>query len=277
MKKFVSLYIALNIMLISVLAAPYDMGYLASARHTLVSIMRTATDTFGDNKVSGAPSSTPSNTDSEKPNIRNIREVAAALAVVDSIMYCTYDGEEMKKMIYYINGGKDKYECYFDSDSYNVGGKHHHNQLNRGSLVYVNLDEKDVVEQYRVIAVMDNGTGLPDVDPNGNPIFNSSKISLKYSYILDYGYGKGILDIDLTDGSSLSVPTDSNMYTIQSEKNNVKIYTDSCTSADVYKAEYRDDTGKTAVYPVISVLYEDESVFTCSYSTQVYIDGNITE
>lgn len=278
MKKIICLYIALNIIFTGAFAAPYDFEYLASGRHTLVTLLQNLSKTFiaGDHKVEDE-SVTPSVPDKEKPKNKHISEVAAALAVVDSIISCTYEGEDMKKMTYYVNNGADKKECYFDSGSYSTSGKFAYDQLTRGSLVYINPDKQGVVDQYRVVAVFDKVMNMPIVDVDSSAIFNSSKISFVSSYILDYGYANQSYGIDLTDGNSLSIPSESYMYTIEPERNSVKIHTGSFSDGDVYKAEYHDDLDKTVVYPVVSVLYDDESVFTCSYSTPVYVDGDITQ
>ena len=275
MKKFICLYIVLNIICISAYCAPYDMTYLASPRYALVSLIRSiAASTSDDEPKVDEPASI---TEKEKPKYRNLSDVAAAVAVVDSIIHSSYEGEDMMKMVYYVNGDGEKHECYFDAGSYSLGGRYTYENLTRGSLVYIALDKNGVVDEYRVVSVLDKSTGRPVVDSDPTHIFISQKVTFATSYILDYRYKNGFYAVELTDGGSLSVSSDSIMYTVAPERNTVKIYSDSFTDADVYKAEYQDSLGQTVVYPVISVIYEGESVFTCGYSTPVYIGGDITQ
>lgn len=276
MKKLICLYIALNIVLTGAFAAPYDFEYLTSGRYALITLMQSMANASDGGKNDTAASSS-SDTDKEKPKHRHISEVAAAVAVTDSISYCTYDGEDMKKMTYYVNGGEEKKECYFDSGSYNMGGKYDYDDLTAGSLVYVDLDKNGIVGEYHIVAVFDKASGLPKVDSSVTISFGNGKIKSVNSYILDYRYRNDFYNIELTNGNNISVPSDSYMYTVEPERISVRIHTDTFSGGDVYKAEYRDDLGKTVVYPVISVLYKDEAVFTCTYSTPVYINGDITQ
>lgn len=276
MKKIICIYISLNIILTGAFAAPYDMDYLASGRHTLITLMQNLSKTFAtdEDKAETDISVVP---DKETPKHKHISEVAAAVAVVENIISCTYEGDSMKKMTYYVNDGQEKQECYFDSDSYNLGGIYDIDNLTPGSLVYVSLDKKSVVDEYRVVALFDKTNNVPLIDSSATAVFRSAKIRIVASSILDYGYRNKYYGIELTNGNSLSIPSDSYMYTIEPERNSVKIHTGSFSDGDVYKAEYRDDLDKTVVYPVVSVLYDDESVFTCSYSTPVYVNGDITQ
>ena len=275
MKKFICLYIVLNIICISAYCAPYDLAYLASPRYAFVSLIRSVAASMKGEETKVEETTPPVST--EKPKNRTLSDVAAAVAVVDSIIHSSYEGEDMMKMVYYVNEGAEQLECYFDSGSYSLGGSFTYENLTRGSLVYVGTDEKGIVDEYCVVAVYNKNTGRLSVDNNPTAIFRSQKIKFVSSYILDYRYKNGYYGVELVNGDSLSVPSDSYMYTIAPERSSVKIYNGGFTEADVYKAEYRDDMGQTVVYPVISVTYKDEAVFTCSYATPVYLNGDITQ
>ncbi len=281
MKKLICLYIILCMVCTIAFAVPYDMEYLTSSKFKLAMLLDNLrnlgiSDTDTDEGAGDTDANAPS-TGKKPVTIRHISDVAAAVAVVDNIAYTTYDGDNMHKMTYYVSGSDEAKECYFDTDSYSSVGAFLYEDLTPGSLVYVELDKNRVVEEYCILAVLDKASGIPQVDLSASGLFNPDKIQYTYSYILDYGNSKEEIGIDLTDGNSLSIPADSIRYTIEPKRGSVKIHHDDCLAADVFRAEYDETLGQTLVYPVISVAYKGEAVFTCSYSVPMYLNGDITQ
>ena len=281
MKKLICLYIILCMVCTVSFAAPYDMEYLTSSKFKLAMMIDSLRDlgfsgADTDKGTADSDADTPS-TDKKPVTFRHISDVAAAVAVVESIAYATYDGDNMHKMTYYVSGSENAKECYFNTDSDSYGGAFLYDDLTPGSLVYVELDKNRVVDEYCILAVLDRTSGIPQVDLSASGMFNSDKIQYTYSYILDYGSSNGEIGIDLTDGNSLSIPADSIKYTVEPKRGSVKIHQDDCLAADVYSAEYDENLGKSIVYPVISVAYKGEAVFTCAYSVPMYLNGDITQ
>ena len=44
-----------------------------------------------------------------------------------------------------------------------------------------------------------------------------------------------------------------------------------------YEAIYDEDKNMTEVYPVVAIVYDEEAAFVCSYTTAMYIEGNVKE
>lgn len=298
MKKSISVMIALCLILINASAAPYKTEYFNTTQFhisTLINAAKKHNVNIEYNKPSStAPSintvaggstigispdlSVDTSIDPAVSNTpKTMSQVVASLCVITGVSKTLYNQEVVTQLTYRVNNSPVEYTCYINDDSRVYAGKYTVDDINPGSLCYIGLGNGAVVKRYSVIAIIQSG--LPVVDVSAmNGTYNSSKINVVYSYIKEYYNGRNDNIAIETDGDSYLVVTEnSKQYTVDFNRKNVKVLSGDCLNSEIYKATYDSETDKTTAYPIFAIEYDGEAVFVCSYTTQIIIDGDVTQ
>ncbi len=283
MKKLICFILALCIMTSTALAAPYRLEYFNTTKFHIKTLLGVAKSHNVDVEyIKDGNTNKPINNDlandtSTVKDYTTMSDVVGALCVITSVTKTLYNEEKMTKLTYYVNNKSSEYYCYISNDSRVYAGKYDVDDINVGSLCYISLKDDAVVRRYSVVAVMDNVSNTPVIDVTAlNGTYKSSKINTKYSYIVDYHYSGDNIVIEIEDEDAIIATKDSRLYTVDINRKSTQVTSGDCLAADIYKATYDEQTNKTTAYMMFAIEYDDEAVFVCSYTTPVYIDGNVT-
>ena len=292
MKKLICFILVLCIITSTAMAAPYRLEYFNTTKFHVQSLREVAKNhnvdleykkaasgvSTTDQPISGNSGITDSSVDtSAVKEYKTMSDVVGALCVITGITKTLYNQEKMTMLTYYVNNSPMEYSCYISDDSRVYAGNYDVEDINVGSLVYINVKEGGVVNRYSVVAVMDNVNNVPVIDASAlKGTYKSSKINLVYSYIIDYHNVDDNTVIEVGTDYALVATEQAKLYTVDINRKNIEIVSGDCLAGDIYQATYDADTDKTTAYMIFAIEYDDEAVFVCSYTTPVEIDGDVT-
>lgn len=289
MRKLICIIMALCIMTSTVMAAPYRYEYFNTTKFHIQTLLNTAKkynvdveykkpaeNNNGTNTSENNSSGSTDTSDVKQPN--TMSNVVGSLCVVTSVSKALDNQEKVTKLTYYVNNSSEEKTCYINNDSYVYAGNYDVDNINVGSLVYIDLKDDAIVRRYSVVAVTDTATNLPVIDYTAlYGTYSSSKIKPVYSYIVDYRTAGGNILIMTENDYEIVAAKNAKLYTVDIDKRNTNVVSGDCLAADIDRADYNEQTGKTKAYMMFAIEYDDEAVFVCSYTTPVEIDGDVTQ
>ncbi len=296
MKKLICFILALCIITSTAMAAPYRLEYFNTTKFHVQSLREVAKNhnvdleykkvasgvSTTDQPISGNSGITDSSVDTSvdsaiAKDYKTMSDVVGALCVITGVTKTLYNDEKMTQLTYYVNNSPMEYSCYISDDSRVYAGKYDVEDINVGSLVYINVKEGGVVNRYSVVAVMDNVNNAPVIDASAlKGTYKSSKINLVYSYIVDYHNVDDNIVIEVGNDYALVATEQAKLYTVDINRKNTEVVSGECFAEEIYEATYDEQTDKTTAYMIFAIEYDDEAVFVCSYTTPVEIDGDVT-
>ena len=294
MKKLICLIVALFTVSSCVYAAPYRYDYFKTgdfhikAINSQVHKYNVATQNKAPNVGTITTPVRPNGpTDpvepvnpevSEPKDYLTFADVVGGLCVITSVTKTIHNEEKVTKLTYYVNNNNYENYCFLNSDSKSYAGKLDEEYIKPGSLVYLSVNKDGIAKRYSVVGYIDNNTKLPVIDASAvSGTYNSNKIQTVSSYLVrDYHSGKNIA-LELGNGDTIIATPEARLYTVDVGRKKIDVTSGDCLSGEVYQAIYDDAQNKTEVYPVVAIIYDEEAAFVCTYTTPMYIDGNIEE
>ena len=294
MKKLICFVVILCILSMGVYAAPYDYEYLKSSNFYIKAInsqvdkynlyasvkapnVSTITTPVTPNGPSEPVDSTVPEVE-EKKDYLTFADVVGGLCVITSVTKTIRDEEKVTKLTYYVNNNNYENYCFLNNDSKPYAGKFNEEQIKPGSLVYLNVNTKGIAKRYSVVGYIDSTTKLPVIDATAvSGTYTSSKIKTISSYLVkDYSSGKNTV-LELGNGETIVATSDARLYTVDINRKKTEIISGDCLAGEVYEAMYDEKENTTEVYPVVAIVYDEEAAFVCTYTTPMYIQGDVTK
>lgn len=294
MKKLICFVVIFCMFSVGVCAAPFNYEYLKTSNFYIKAI-NSQVDKFNLYASVKAPNvgtiTTPVTpigpsepVDSTVPEVKEEKDyltfadVVGGLCVITGVTKTIRDEEKVTKLTYYVNNNNYENYCYLNNDSKSYAGKFDEEYIKPGSLVYLSVNNKGIAKRYSVVGYIDSETKLPVIDASAvSGTYTSDKIKTISSYLIkDYHSGKNTI-LELGNGETIVATSDARVYTVDINRKKTDVISGDCLAGEVYEAIYDEDKNMTEVYPVVAIVYDEEAAFVCSYTTAMYIEGNVKE